>query len=359
MKRVNWLWAGLAVGVWIVVASLGTLIAFLFMQGKAAAHEAPLNGRRIVEKERPAVQFVRAGPYWQTANDTRYTVQPGDTLFGIARRFGITVQAIVQANALFNPDFLLIGQSLLIPGSTAVVTPPPEPMTATLVPEPQIPSTPSPSPDQPLPPAAQETVYVVQRGDTLFAIARRFNTTVMAIMAVNAIPNPRLIYPGQSLRLVPYTPGSPVEVLPTNPPSLWPTPLATAVPTPLPDASLGLIWPNDYRGLYQRFRYGHGAVDIAMPVGTPILAAAGGVVEFSGWHAHGFGYLVILDHGQGLRTMYAHNSELLVTGGQPVVQGDMIALSGSTGISTHPHLHFGITEHLRLVDPCTRLPGGC
>lgn len=358
MKRMNWLWAGLVVGAWIGAAGLGTLIAFLLVQGRAAVHEATVNGRQTVEKERPMVHPVRAGVYWQAANGILYIVQPGDTLFAIARRFGITVQAIVQANGLFNPDFLLAGQSLLIPGSTAVTTPPPpEPVAATPKPEPEI--TPVPSPDQPLPPAAQETVYVVQGGDTLFGIARRFNITIMAIMALNHIPNPRLIYPGQSLRLASHSSGSPVGVVPPNPPLLWPTPLATAVPTPLPAAPLGLIWPNDYRGLYQHFRYGHGAVDIAMPMGTPVLAAAGGVVEFSGWHAQGFGYLVVLDHGQGLRTIYAHNSELLVTVGQPVAQGESIALSGSTGNSTHPHLHFGITEYFRLVDPCTRLPGGC
>lgn len=97
-----------------------------------------------------------------------YVVRFGDTLWSIARRFGTTVQAIVQANGIINPNYIWVGQVLCIPYGT----PPP---------------TPSPA------------VYIVQPGDTLWSIARRFGTTVEAIAWVNGIVNPNYIYVGQRL----------------------------------------------------------------------------------------------------------------------------------------------------------------
>ncbi|RAQ40206.1 peptidase M23, partial [Arthrospira sp. O9.13F] len=86
----------------------------------------------------------------------------------------------------------------------------------------------------------------------------------------------------------------------------------------------------------------HRGIDIAGPVGTPILAAAPGVVIFSGWNSGGYGNLVELEHPDGSVTLYAHNHRNLVSKGQKVTQGQLIAEMGSTGFSTGPHLHFEI-----------------
>ncbi len=109
--------------------------------------------------------------------------------------------------------------------------------------------------------------------------------------------------------------------------------------------SSGYIWPA--RGVLTSgfgWRWGrmHRGIDIAAPVGTPIVASAAGVVEFSGWNSGGYGYMIDIRHVDGSRTRYAHNSRLLVRVGDRVEQGQHIAAMGSTGFSTGPHVHFEI-----------------
>ena len=109
----------------------------------------------------------------------------------------------------------------------------------------------------------------------------------------------------------------------------------------------------------KRFQYGHRAIDTILPIGTPIIASAAGVVEFSGWNSGGYGNLVVIDHDNGYRTLYAHQSERQVATGDQVAQGQRIGLVGSTGWSTHPHLHFEVIINNERVDPCLHLPTGC
>ena len=128
-----------------------------------------------------------------------------------------------------------------------------------------------------------------------------------------------------------------------------------------PNRFNGYIWPA--RGTFTSgygWRWGrmHRGIDIAGPVGTPIVAAASGVVVRSGWNSGGYGNLVDIRHPDGSMTRYAHNSRLLVREGQQVSQGQQIAAMGSTGYSTGPHLHFEI--HLAgsgTVNPMAYLPG--
>jgi hypothetical protein len=117
------------------------------------------------------------------------------------------------------------------------------------------------------------------------------------------------------------------------------------------------IWPAPSKSLSQEYWAGHPALDIPLPPGTPIVAADSGTVIFSGWDDSGYGNLIIVDHGNGYWTYYAHNSELLVLAGEGVTQGQLIALSGSTGRSTGPHLDFRIRLNGdAFLDPVTLLP---
>jgi murein DD-endopeptidase MepM/ murein hydrolase activator NlpD len=119
-----------------------------------------------------------------------------------------------------------------------------------------------------------------------------------------------------------------------------------------PSAS-GLIWPVSgpvVSGYGMRWGRMHEGIDISASSGTPIVAAAGGTVIHAGWLG-GYGNLVVVDHGSGLATAYAHASSILVSLGQQVSQGQTIALVGSTGNSSGPHLHFEVRVNGTAVDP--------
>ena len=105
-------------------------------------------------------------------------------------------------------------------------------------------------------------------------------------------------------------------------------------------------------------RKGHGGMDLAVPTGTPIRAALPGTVVVSKYNAGGYGYYVMIDHGNGLATLYGHCSKLLAKVGQTVEAGDIIALSGSTGRSTGPHLHFETRVNGERTNPRAYLPKG-
>ena len=101
---------------------------------------------------------------------------------------------------------------------------------------------------------------------------------------------------------------------------------------------------------------GHTGIDIAVPTGTPVRAALPGVVTTAAYNAGGYGYYVMVDHGNGMVTLYAHNSKLLVQAGDTVEAGDILSLSGSTGRSTGPHLHFEVRINGQRVNPRSYLP---
>ena len=105
-------------------------------------------------------------------------------------------------------------------------------------------------------------------------------------------------------------------------------------------------------------RKGHTGMDLAVPTGTPIRAALPGTVTVSKYNAGGYGYYVMIDHGNGLVTLYGHCSQLLARVGQTVQAGDIISLSGSTGRSTGPHLHFEVRVNGERTNPRTYLPKG-
>ena len=101
---------------------------------------------------------------------------------------------------------------------------------------------------------------------------------------------------------------------------------------------------------FGRSSSGHRGLDIATSTGTPIKAAAGGKVTVAGWN-NSYGYMIKVSHGNGVETVYAHCSKLLVSKGQTVSQGQVIAKIGSTGYSTGPHLHFEVRVNGTLYNP--------
>jgi murein DD-endopeptidase MepM/ murein hydrolase activator NlpD len=128
-----------------------------------------------------------------------------------------------------------------------------------------------------------------------------------------------------------------------------------------PSQSNNFIWPAKgvlTSGYGWRWGRMHQGIDIAAPVGTPILAAAPGVVVTAGWNSGGYGNLVEVQHADGSLTLYAHNNRILVRRGQEVAQGQQISEMGSTGRSTGPHLHFEVHPKGRgAVNPIALLPG--
>jgi murein DD-endopeptidase MepM/ murein hydrolase activator NlpD len=98
------------------------------------------------------------------------------------------------------------------------------------------------------------------------------------------------------------------------------------------------------------------AIDIAAGMGDPIYAADSGVVVYAGWISGGYGNMVMIDHGNGYQTLYAHLSAIRVSCGASVRQGQVIGLAGSTGRSTGPHLHFEVRYMGGFVNPWYVLP---
>jgi murein DD-endopeptidase MepM/ murein hydrolase activator NlpD len=129
-----------------------------------------------------------------------------------------------------------------------------------------------------------------------------------------------------------------------------------------PGLTTKLIWPsrgNFTSGYGPRWGRMHRGIDIAGPVGTPIVAAAAGVVVDAGWNDGGFGNLVKIQHPDGSLTLYAHNSRVIARVGQQVQQGEEISEMGSTGRSTGPHLHFEFhPPGMGAVNPLTYLSRG-
>jgi murein DD-endopeptidase MepM/ murein hydrolase activator NlpD len=194
---------------------------------------------------------------------------------------------------------------------------------------------------------------VVRFGDTLFKIAERYGITLSELLRLNPGMETARLVVGTQIRVAQSSPGRTPLLLGLKPVGSgglsWPDQPQfggdSDRPFRGPVAGGDWVWPA--RGVFSSgygWRWGrmHKGIDVANNVGTSIVAAREGLVTFAGWHDGGYGYLVEISHPDGSLTRYGHNSRLLVSEGQQVQQGQVIAQMGSTGRSTGPHLHFEI-----------------
>jgi murein DD-endopeptidase MepM/ murein hydrolase activator NlpD len=237
-----------------------------------------------------------------------YTVKDGDSLTGIASRFGVSMMTLWWANHITSKDALHTGQDLVIPPVSGLI-------------------------------------YTVKAGDTLDALAADNKVAAADIVEVNSLTDQNLIV-GQVLVL----PGAKGDPMPT------PTPKPTKKPSTSSGGGGGSgvapqynggawTWPVRGGGNYisQYFHYGHYAVDVAASYGSPVVAALGGTVVYAGWASTGCGYQVILRNSSSIYTMYCHNSAVVVSKGQTVSRGQQIARIGQSGLATGPHVHFAVS----------------
>jgi murein DD-endopeptidase MepM/ murein hydrolase activator NlpD len=312
------------------------------------------------------------------AQGTKIIVGTSDTLEILARRYNVTPAAILQANGYKGPRVLSPGQQLIIPRSSAVAAAP-------------VMSAPASKPAV-VASAAASSVHVVNRGDTLMAIARRNHISAGELARANGLE------PGAQLRIgmklnVPVkasaaaAPVAQPAVAQAAPLSALPvTRLAAVTPDPqqkvrlaqttnVEEASVETpMKASEATGALPTFRWpvrgkvitSYGAktngksndgINLAVPEGTPVKAAEDGVVAYSGNELKGYGNLVLVRHSNGYVTAYAHASELLVKRGDSIKRGQVIAKSGQSGEVSSPQLHFEIRKGSSPVDPLQFLNG--
>lgn len=257
-----------------------------------------------------------------TLTPLRVTVGPGDSLWRIARRNDTTPAAIAAANGMNVEAVLQPGDQLLIPGAYADA---------------------GPAVDRG---GFAAPTITVDPGDSLWEIARRYGTSVDALVAANGLSSTNLQV-GQELRIVAADGRS-------APPAAR---IAVAADPADATAADAMVWPLDgaitSRFGWRALRIGgsnmHYGLDIDGHTGDPIVSATGGTVTYADWMG-GFGKLVIIEQG-GTEYYYAHASELLVRVGQQVAPGALIARVGTTGRVTGSHLHFEIRVDGTPIDP--------
>ncbi len=234
-----------------------------------------------------------------------YTVRAGDTLTGIASRYGVTMMTVWWANKLSSKDDLHVGQQLIIPPVNGLVV-------------------------------------TVKDGDTLDSLAAGYKIDAAAIVTVNELDDPTLII-GQTL-ILPGAVGAPIPTPKPAPRSNGGSSSSCNCSGPSTYSGGDFTWPVSGGGNYisQYFHYGHYGLDIAADYGSTVRAAAAGRVTFAGWKNNGGGYQVWISHGSGLYTTYNHMSSVAVSAGASVAEGQRVGRIGSSGWATGPHLHFEV-----------------
>ncbi|MGM0438149.1 MAG: peptidoglycan DD-metalloendopeptidase family protein [Bacillota bacterium] len=231
-------------------------------------------------------------------NIKTHEVKKGETLWSIAHKYDINIDTLIGANDISNMNRIKPGEEIMI-----------------------------------LP--VKGILYNISPGENLSSIAKKFDITKEKIINNNGIKNPEKIQTGKTLLL----PGvSPEFSYQDRLDQMFIPPVNARI-----SSHYGQRWGRMHEG-----------IDYAVNPGTGIKAAGGGRIIYSGWSS-GYGLLVIIQHQKGLKTLYAHNSKILVNNGEYVHRGEIIARSGNTGNSTGPHLHFEVQVNGRPANPLNYL----
>jgi len=199
-------------------------------------------------------------------------------------------------------------------------------------------------------------VHVVQPGQTLWRIARAYDIALDKLAEVNGIEDPSRVDVGTPI----FIPGARATLEVAAYPAPLPSQHSSDAVHPGPSADF--LWPVDGGAFMRPFgeprrHHMHAGVDIRGTRGQDILAAKDGVVAFCGGTRTGYGTMVVLDHGDGVQTLYAHAQKVLVRQGEAVKRGEAIALLGRTGNATTEHCHFELRLENHAVDPMPYLLG--
>lgn len=229
-----------------------------------------------------------------------YTIQEGDTLYDVARRFGLRMDTLVSFNTIDDVRRIPVGAQIQVPDRDGLL-------------------------------------YTVRRGDTLEGLSARFGVSLARILDANDLDSD-VLTPGQKI----FIPGARMTSFELKKAlgELFIFPLRGRI-----SSGFG-IRPDPFTGV-PKF---HNGIDIPGDVGTPVYAALGGRVVQTGTHPI-YGKYVILSHPDGFQTLYAHLSRIRVEKGAYVSQGGRLGDVGNTGYSTGPHLHFSIFKYGKAVDP--------
>ncbi len=236
-----------------------------------------------------------------------HAVKEGDTLAGLAEKYGVSVDSIKWLNTNLSGEKLAIGQEVQIPPVTGVV-------------------------------------HKVKRGETVYSIAKKYNTDAQQIVnwPFNNFTDldTFALASGQTLVV-------PDGVMPEEQPVYTPRMIAQVGLNP---GDGRFIWPTQGIITQRPVSY-HMALDIANSSLPPIGSADGGTVVLTEKQRYGYGWHIIIDHGNGYQTLYGHLSDIYVSPGQAVSKGSIIGRMGSTGRSTGTHLHFEIRKGGVLLNP--------
>jgi murein DD-endopeptidase MepM/ murein hydrolase activator NlpD len=267
------------------------------------------NNEALMSENGPSGTLADISDTANTGQISKYTVRKGDSLSSIAKMFGVSVNTIVWANN--------VSSQALNEGQVLIILP------------------------------VSGTIHTVAKGDTLKSIAKKYKADAVEIAQFNNLDSNPVLSVGDEI-IIPDGEGT-TQVAGATRPRVRGNPFRGGSGPNL----VGYYIRPLIGGIKTQGLHGYNGIDIGTHVGTPIMAAASGEIilaRASGWNG-GYGKYIIIAHPNGTQTVYGHLSQVFVNSGDIVMQGQTIGLSGNTGNSTGPHLHFEVRGAVNPLGP--------